>query len=134
MRTNYLPLLEATNKILSNHYTLCSLNYGNKPNDEFSNFYEETTFLYDNKEIMVIQQVQSFDSINRYTISYYENGKQRNRNIRYIKKCTPVIASASHKQLWVLGSSIGENCQEQKYEMEEKRYEKRKYFKVYEYF
>lgn len=22
------------------------------------------------------------------------------------KKCTPVIASASHKQLWVLGSSI----------------------------
>lgn len=89
MRTNYLSLLEATNKILRNHYTLCLLNVGNKPNNEFSNFYEKTIFLYDNKEIMVIQQVQSFDSVNRYTISYYENGKQRNRNIRYIKKMHP---------------------------------------------
>ncbi len=86
MNENYLSLQEATSKILRNHYKLCSLNVCNKPNDEFSNFYEKTIFLYDNKEIMVIQQVQSFDSINRYTISYYENGKQRNRNIRYIKK------------------------------------------------
>lgn len=89
MCTNYLPLLEATNQILRNHYTLCSLNVGSKPNNEFTNFYEKTIFLYDNKEVMVIQQVQSFEGINRYTISYYENGKQRNRNIRYIKKMHP---------------------------------------------
>lgn len=89
MIKTYLTLQEATKKILVNHYTLCSLNIGNKANVEFDNLYEETIFLYDNKEIMVIQQVQTFDSINRYTISYYENGKQRNHNIRYIKKMNP---------------------------------------------
>lgn len=86
MKVKNLSLLEATNKIMKNHYTLLSLNIGNAHNNEFSDFYEETIFLYDNKEIKVVQQVQSFDSVNRYTISYFENNKQRNRNIRYIKK------------------------------------------------
>ena len=86
MKTRNLSLLEATSKIMNNHYTLSPLNIGNTHNKEFSDFYEETVFWYDNKEIRVVQQVQNFDCINRYTISYYENNKQRNRNIRYIKK------------------------------------------------